>query len=228
MVPNHPLSPSLLPYRPCPLRHARSQYQRASPATPGRFNGSTAYKVQIRAHTKAGPGPFSPPLVRQTLTFETGRVRLRPSPPTHWLSFTSSLPLLWICHCTEWNVGQFLQVDPPSPPVHFSDADNSTVLGNMTTPHQSSPLTHSPILPSPSLHHQWKRAECEWMFAARALLITKPSGKSHGRTACNGEGKCSVWIKVKTLSDAVSTGKLLLSDRPPDTHSDAFADVLDY
>ncbi|KAM4604981.1 receptor-type tyrosine-protein phosphatase S-like [Polymixia lowei] len=32
---------------------------------------STAYEVQLRAHTKAGPGPFSPPLVYRTLAFET-------------------------------------------------------------------------------------------------------------------------------------------------------------
>ncbi|KAF7668653.1 hypothetical protein LDENG_00297700 [Lucifuga dentata] len=35
------------------------------------LNHSTAYEMQIRAHTKAGPGPFSPPLVCHTLAFET-------------------------------------------------------------------------------------------------------------------------------------------------------------
>ncbi|XP_068196291.1 receptor-type tyrosine-protein phosphatase S-like [Antennarius striatus] len=35
------------------------------------LNHSTAYEVQLRAHNKAGPGPFSPPLVRRTLAFET-------------------------------------------------------------------------------------------------------------------------------------------------------------
>ncbi|XP_035861420.1 receptor-type tyrosine-protein phosphatase S-like isoform X1 [Sander lucioperca] len=35
------------------------------------LNHSTAYEVQLRAHNKAGPGPFSPPLVSQTLAFET-------------------------------------------------------------------------------------------------------------------------------------------------------------
>uniref|UniRef100_A0A8C5I1N6 protein-tyrosine-phosphatase n=1 Tax=Gouania willdenowi TaxID=441366 RepID=A0A8C5I1N6_GOUWI len=37
------------------------------------LNHSTAYEVLIRAHNKAGPGPFSPPLVHFTLAFETGR-----------------------------------------------------------------------------------------------------------------------------------------------------------
>uniref|UniRef100_A0A4W6EPX6 protein-tyrosine-phosphatase n=1 Tax=Lates calcarifer TaxID=8187 RepID=A0A4W6EPX6_LATCA len=37
------------------------------------LNHSTAYELQLRAHNKAGPGPFSPPLVCQTLAFETGR-----------------------------------------------------------------------------------------------------------------------------------------------------------
>uniref|UniRef100_A0A4W6ES77 protein-tyrosine-phosphatase n=1 Tax=Lates calcarifer TaxID=8187 RepID=A0A4W6ES77_LATCA len=64
------------------------------------LNHSTAYELQLRAHNKAGPGPFSPPLVCQTLAFETGRAGLRPrehpSPTKHWFSFTSPLPLLWI------------------------------------------------------------------------------------------------------------------------------------
>ncbi len=64
------------------------------------LNHSTAYEVQLRAHNKAGPGPFSPPLVSRTLAFETGRVGLRPqehpSPSKHWFSFTSPLPLMWI------------------------------------------------------------------------------------------------------------------------------------
>ena len=60
------------------------------------LNHSTAYELQLRAHNKAGPGPFSPPLVCQTLALETGRVGLRPqehpSPSKHWFSFTSLLP----------------------------------------------------------------------------------------------------------------------------------------
>lgn len=64
------------------------------------LNHSTAYELQLRAHNKAGPGPFSPPLVCQTLAFETGRAGLRPwehpSPSKHWFSFTSLLPLMWI------------------------------------------------------------------------------------------------------------------------------------
>ncbi|XP_072297386.1 receptor-type tyrosine-protein phosphatase S-like isoform X6 [Eucyclogobius newberryi] len=35
------------------------------------LNHSTAYEVQLRAHNKAGPGPFSPPRLCQTLAFET-------------------------------------------------------------------------------------------------------------------------------------------------------------
>ncbi|XP_049453508.1 receptor-type tyrosine-protein phosphatase S-like isoform X7 [Epinephelus fuscoguttatus] len=35
------------------------------------LNHSTAYEVQLRAHNKAGPGPFSPPLVSRTMAFET-------------------------------------------------------------------------------------------------------------------------------------------------------------
>ena len=37
------------------------------------LNHSTVYQVRLRAHTKAGPGPFSPALVCQTLALETGR-----------------------------------------------------------------------------------------------------------------------------------------------------------
>uniref|UniRef100_A0AAQ5Y7T3 protein-tyrosine-phosphatase n=1 Tax=Amphiprion ocellaris TaxID=80972 RepID=A0AAQ5Y7T3_AMPOC len=35
------------------------------------LNHSTTYEVQLRAHNKAGPGPFSPPLVCLTLALET-------------------------------------------------------------------------------------------------------------------------------------------------------------
>ncbi|KAK5888851.1 hypothetical protein CesoFtcFv8_014906 [Champsocephalus esox] len=46
------------------------------PASESRYtilglNHSTAYVVQLRAHNKAGPGPFSPHLVSRTLAFET-------------------------------------------------------------------------------------------------------------------------------------------------------------
>ena len=41
------------------------------------LNPSTVYEVQLRAHTSAGSGPFSPPLLSSTLAFETGRADLR-------------------------------------------------------------------------------------------------------------------------------------------------------
>uniref|UniRef100_A0A672IKH8 protein-tyrosine-phosphatase n=1 Tax=Salarias fasciatus TaxID=181472 RepID=A0A672IKH8_SALFA len=48
---------------------------REAPAPPAYIivglNHSTAYEVQIRAHNKAGPGPFSPPVVCLTLAFQT-------------------------------------------------------------------------------------------------------------------------------------------------------------
>ncbi|XP_019712201.1 receptor-type tyrosine-protein phosphatase S-like [Hippocampus comes] len=52
------------------------------PASQSRYtilglNHSTAYEVQLRAHNKAGPGPFSPPLLCRTVAFETGRVGLQ-------------------------------------------------------------------------------------------------------------------------------------------------------
>lgn len=54
------------------------------------LNHSTIYMVQLRAHNKAGPGPFSPPVVSRTLAFETGRAGLRtPPPPTP--SYASAL-----------------------------------------------------------------------------------------------------------------------------------------
>lgn len=45
------------------------------------LNHSTIYMVQLRAHNKAGPGPFSPPVLSRTLAFETGRAGLRTTPP---------------------------------------------------------------------------------------------------------------------------------------------------
>uniref|UniRef100_A0AAZ1Y1E6 protein-tyrosine-phosphatase n=1 Tax=Oreochromis aureus TaxID=47969 RepID=A0AAZ1Y1E6_OREAU len=57
------------------------------------LNHSKAYEVQLRAHNKAGPGPFSPLLVRLTLSLETGRAGLRPQEhlSKHWFNFTSPL-----------------------------------------------------------------------------------------------------------------------------------------
>lgn len=42
------------------------------------LNHSTVYMVQLRAHNKAGPGPFSPPVLSRTLAFETGRAGTPP------------------------------------------------------------------------------------------------------------------------------------------------------
>ncbi|KAF7222769.1 receptor-type tyrosine-protein phosphatase delta-like [Nothobranchius furzeri] len=53
------------------------------------LNHSTAYEVQLRAHNKAGPGPFSPALLCLTLAFETGRPGEHLSASKHWFSFTS-------------------------------------------------------------------------------------------------------------------------------------------
>lgn len=52
------------------------------------LNHSTAYEVQLRAHNKAGPGPFSPALLCLTLAFDTGRPREHPSTCAHWLNIT--------------------------------------------------------------------------------------------------------------------------------------------
>ncbi|XP_037837890.1 receptor-type tyrosine-protein phosphatase delta-like isoform X2 [Kryptolebias marmoratus] len=47
------------------------------------LNHSTAYEVQLRAHNKAGPGPFSPTLLCLTLAFDTGRPREHLSTSKH-------------------------------------------------------------------------------------------------------------------------------------------------
>ncbi|XP_059915031.1 receptor-type tyrosine-protein phosphatase S-like [Gadus macrocephalus] len=51
-------------------------YQVSIPASESEYtilglNHSSAYELQLRAHTKAGAGPLSPPLVCRTLAFET-------------------------------------------------------------------------------------------------------------------------------------------------------------
>lgn len=95
MVPNPSAipGPSSLPALPTPLRLLTLPVSKSSYTILG-LNHSTTYEVQLRAHNKAGPGPFSPPLVGQTLALETGRVGLRlgeqPS-PQHWFSITSPL-----------------------------------------------------------------------------------------------------------------------------------------
>eukprot|EP00064_Thunnus_orientalis_P015749 superscaffoldBa00002984_g15808 len=62
--------PSVLPAPPAPPRLVTVPASESSYTILG-LNHSTAYEVQLRAHNKAGPGPFSPLLVCQTLAFET-------------------------------------------------------------------------------------------------------------------------------------------------------------
>uniref|UniRef100_A0A671YW35 protein-tyrosine-phosphatase n=1 Tax=Sparus aurata TaxID=8175 RepID=A0A671YW35_SPAAU len=57
-------------------KEATSPKPSADPAGPSALPAPpslpcTAYEVQLRAHNKAGPGPFSPPVVSRTLAFET-------------------------------------------------------------------------------------------------------------------------------------------------------------
>ncbi|XP_036939446.1 receptor-type tyrosine-protein phosphatase S-like isoform X7 [Acanthopagrus latus] len=65
-----PVSPSSLPAPPS-LPWLITVPARESSYTILGLNHSTAYEVQLRAHNKAGPGPFSPPVVSRTLAFET-------------------------------------------------------------------------------------------------------------------------------------------------------------
>ncbi|XP_053186669.1 receptor-type tyrosine-protein phosphatase S-like [Scomber japonicus] len=62
--------PSALPAPPAPPRLVTVPASESTYIILG-LNHSTTYEVQLRAHNKAGPGPFSPPLVCQTLAFET-------------------------------------------------------------------------------------------------------------------------------------------------------------
>uniref|UniRef100_A0A671YY88 protein-tyrosine-phosphatase n=1 Tax=Sparus aurata TaxID=8175 RepID=A0A671YY88_SPAAU len=65
-----PAGPSALPAPPS-LPWLITVPARESSYTILGLNHSTAYEVQLRAHNKAGPGPFSPPVVSRTLAFET-------------------------------------------------------------------------------------------------------------------------------------------------------------
>ncbi|XP_062285199.1 receptor-type tyrosine-protein phosphatase S-like [Scomber scombrus] len=62
--------PSALPAPPAPPRLVTVPASESTYIILG-LNHSTTYEVQLRAHNKAGPGPFSPPLVCRTLAFET-------------------------------------------------------------------------------------------------------------------------------------------------------------
>lgn len=72
------------------------------------LNHSTVYMVQLRAHNKAGPGPFCPPVLMQTLAFETGRPGLRTN--LHPLSTGSASHLSPPRTRQTKSPGQFLQV----------------------------------------------------------------------------------------------------------------------
>lgn len=75
------------------------------------LNHSTVYMLQLRAHNKAGPGPFSPPLVSQTLALETGRAGLR---NTHHLLSTGLASHLSL-QTSEQCLGQFFRVFTSTP-----------------------------------------------------------------------------------------------------------------
>uniref|UniRef100_A0A7N8WJE9 protein-tyrosine-phosphatase n=1 Tax=Mastacembelus armatus TaxID=205130 RepID=A0A7N8WJE9_9TELE len=68
--PSADLDPSALPALPAPPWLISLPASESSYTILG-LNHSTVYELQLRAHNKAGPGPFSPPLVCQTLAFET-------------------------------------------------------------------------------------------------------------------------------------------------------------
>lgn len=118
------------------------------------LNHSTIYMVQLRAHNKAGPGPFSPPVLSRTLALETGRAGLRTPPPLSWPDIFHSETLSKYqasssssgCDPTTRQRG----LKPYGPGEH----------GYSPTP--QSPLTHSLIPSSPPspFHHRWEQAEC--------------------------------------------------------------------
>lgn len=116
------------------------------------LNHSTVYMVQLRAHNKAGPGPFCPPLLSQTLAFETGRAGLRTD--LHPLSTGSASHLSPLEHSTK-----SLKASSCRAAFHLREAENCTVPGNATTPPIPLRITHF-IPPSPPLHHQREQAEC--------------------------------------------------------------------
>ncbi|KAM9844575.1 receptor-type tyrosine-protein phosphatase S-like [Aulostomus maculatus] len=62
--------PSSQPAFPVPPRLVTLPASESSYTIVG-LNHSSSYEVQLRAHNKAGPGPFSPPLVCRTLAFDT-------------------------------------------------------------------------------------------------------------------------------------------------------------
>uniref|UniRef100_A0A672IM15 protein-tyrosine-phosphatase n=1 Tax=Salarias fasciatus TaxID=181472 RepID=A0A672IM15_SALFA len=99
------------------------------------LNHSTAYEVQIRAHNKAGPGPFSPPVVCLTLAFQTGRAGLRPrehlSTSKHWFSFTSPLTVEYDRQKMELNARQRKTVIPNLQPDTSYDFKITAPEGNM-------------------------------------------------------------------------------------------------
>lgn len=127
------------------------------------LNHSTAYELQLRAHNKAGPGPFSPPLVFQTLAFETGRAGLGPwklpLAVEHRFSFTSLLPLLWnslqITKLNQVWTSSCRSAFHPCTTVKQSKWQNWV---NHNYYPQSPPFTHLYLHHLP-FHQEWKQAE---------------------------------------------------------------------
>lgn len=121
------------------------------------LNHSTIYMVQLRAHNKAGPGPFSPPVVSRTLAFETGRAGLRTPHPTP--SFASALfrPDLFLSE-----TASKYQASSSRLGCHSRTIEMPETLQSRGTRLPLPPVSSTPSLipSSPPLHHQWERAEC--------------------------------------------------------------------
>lgn len=125
------------------------------------LNHSMAYELQLRAHNKAGPGPFSPPVVWQTLAFETGRTGFRlwenPSHSRHWFTFTSLLPFmrssLQNAKLNEVWTSSYRSALCTSEKLRTAKSRGTRLLPPVSS-------THSLIPSSPTLHHQRKQTEC--------------------------------------------------------------------
>lgn len=115
------------------------------------LNHSTIYMVQLRAHNKAGPGPFSPPVLSRTLAFETGRTGLRTPPPQQQFC------LIY------FTLKHFPNTRPVLPSQDVTPTPQRGLKLYGPREHSYSPpvsSTPSLIPSSPPLHHRWERAEC--------------------------------------------------------------------